>query len=344
MGNSNRYYVYEWFVVDTGEVFYVGKGCGNRYKTRKRENRFFMHMLESHVCDVRKVVSKLTEDEAFNKEIELIAYYRNNTDFRLTNILDGGDKPPSTKGMKHSRRTIKQMSVKARDRWNDAEYANKCVSKMKEFYQTAEGKRVARDRYYKIYDTEEKKIKATAKMTETMRSDKFREQHSKIMKSAYSTQDVRDKITGANNGASRSISQYDINGNLLAQYETLMDAHRKTGLDFKNISKALRGHRKTAYGYVWKFNDDKDITYKTRKPYSKDVNRVRKPIVQLDLNGNFVAEYNSIAEAFRDNGFKCITNINQCLSGKSKSAYGYVWAYKEQYIQDNTVPSQLDTQ
>ena len=28
----NEYYVYEWFIVDTNEVFYVGKGKGNRYK------------------------------------------------------------------------------------------------------------------------------------------------------------------------------------------------------------------------------------------------------------------------------------------------------------------------
>src|SRR5690625_6332595 len=26
------FYVYEWFIKDTGEVFYVGKGRGNRYK------------------------------------------------------------------------------------------------------------------------------------------------------------------------------------------------------------------------------------------------------------------------------------------------------------------------
>lgn len=26
------YYVYEWFIKETGEVFYVGKGRGNRYK------------------------------------------------------------------------------------------------------------------------------------------------------------------------------------------------------------------------------------------------------------------------------------------------------------------------
>lgn len=30
---KNKYYVYEWYIVETGEVFYLGKGCRNRYKT-----------------------------------------------------------------------------------------------------------------------------------------------------------------------------------------------------------------------------------------------------------------------------------------------------------------------
>ena len=34
------YYVYEWYVKETGEIFYVGKGTKNRYKVKKH-NRFF---------------------------------------------------------------------------------------------------------------------------------------------------------------------------------------------------------------------------------------------------------------------------------------------------------------
>ena len=34
------FYVYEWFVKESGEVFYVGKGTKNRYKVKKH-NKFF---------------------------------------------------------------------------------------------------------------------------------------------------------------------------------------------------------------------------------------------------------------------------------------------------------------
>lgn len=38
----NIYYVYIWFVKETGEVFYVGKGHGDRYKTMKKRSSELM--------------------------------------------------------------------------------------------------------------------------------------------------------------------------------------------------------------------------------------------------------------------------------------------------------------
>ena len=36
-----RFYVYEWYNVDSGEVFYVGKGTGYRYKRTENRNKYF---------------------------------------------------------------------------------------------------------------------------------------------------------------------------------------------------------------------------------------------------------------------------------------------------------------
>lgn len=88
---NNEYYVYEWFNIDTGEVFYVGKGRRSRYKTKTNRNRLFNEYYNSHNCDVRKVYINLSEEEALHKEMELIKYYRENTNYRLTNHTDGGD-------------------------------------------------------------------------------------------------------------------------------------------------------------------------------------------------------------------------------------------------------------
>jgi hypothetical protein len=64
-----EYYVYEWFIVDTNEVFYVGKGKNKRYKQLKK-NKYFMDMYNTHKCDVRIVFDKMTEYEN-NHEIIL---------------------------------------------------------------------------------------------------------------------------------------------------------------------------------------------------------------------------------------------------------------------------------
>ena len=44
------FYVYEWFIKETDEIIYVGKGCRNRYKVRKH-NRFFA---KNHVTHCTK--------------------------------------------------------------------------------------------------------------------------------------------------------------------------------------------------------------------------------------------------------------------------------------------------
>lgn len=51
------------------------------------------------------------------------------------------------------------------------------------------------------------------------------------------------------------------------------------------------------------------------------------PIIQYDLDGNFLKEWDSILNATKAVG-KHSTNIMRCCQGKFKQAYGYKWAYK----------------
>ena len=50
-----------------------------------------------------------------------------------------------------------------------------------------------------------------------------------------------------------------------------------------------------------------------------------KPILQFDLNNNFIREW----ECTADVGKEVRHNIRHCLKGKQKTAYGYIWKYKE---------------
>ena len=83
--SKNDFYVYEWFVVSTGEVFYVGKGRGNRYKEYHDRAYEAERIRQLYETDVRFVGQNLTEAESV--ELESIEMLRilNETNDRLTN-------------------------------------------------------------------------------------------------------------------------------------------------------------------------------------------------------------------------------------------------------------------
>ena len=82
------YYVYEWFIVETGEVIYVGKGIRNRYRCRKH-NKFFNDMIRRTKCDSRIVKYFEREEDAFAYEFEHINEMRAIGQC-VCNIYDGG--------------------------------------------------------------------------------------------------------------------------------------------------------------------------------------------------------------------------------------------------------------
>lgn len=82
------FYVYEWYVVESGDIFYVGKGTKRRYKCRNR-NRLFNEMLATHECDVRIVAYFENEEDAYKYEFDRIQELRAIGQCSC-NISDGG--------------------------------------------------------------------------------------------------------------------------------------------------------------------------------------------------------------------------------------------------------------
>jgi len=58
-------------------------------------------------------------------------------------------------------------------------------------------------------------------------------------------------------------------------------------------------------------------------------NKNNRAVLQYDLNGNFIKEYYSAAQAFRDTGIGQ-SSISVVCRGKSKAAGGFTWKYKEE--------------
>ena len=120
----------------------------------------------------------------------------------------------------------------------------------------------------------------------------------------------------------RKVNQYDLKGNYIATFNSLMDAQRQTGVAQKNIFWVVSHKSYSAGGYQWKYIDDDfiitDISSKTI--------RQKQSVIQL-INGE-EKEYESAAEAARQTGINA-TCIRKVCQGKQNSAGGYMWKYKK---------------
>jgi group I intron endonuclease len=116
----------------------------------------------------------------------------------------------------------------------------------------------------------------------------------------------------------------------------LGDGNGSWGQEVKDkISKARLGMKftnehcinisKSKIGYVYSKDRDSKIG-NAQRGISKP--NTRKPVLQYDLQGNFIKEWSSMSEAlmFINNGKG--DGVSGCCLGKQKTAYGFKWKYK----------------
>ena len=86
--NQNKFYVYEHLKPNTGEVFYIGRGCRNRAFESRSRNSHWKNIVNKYGIDVNIIYKNLSSSEANQKEQELIEFYGLEN---LCNMTSGGD-------------------------------------------------------------------------------------------------------------------------------------------------------------------------------------------------------------------------------------------------------------
>lgn len=100
------------------------------------------------------------------------------------------------------------------------------------------------------------------------------------------------------------------------------------GISISSVRRCINCNHKTAKGYL--FMKERDYIKYGPKKYCKKENSQKQPIVQCDLNGNKIAEFDSVSSAADETGFER-TNISSNLIGSSKTCHGYIFVYKENF-------------
>ncbi len=121
---------------------------------------------------------------------------------------------------------------------------------------------------------------------------------------------------------SRSILQYDLQGNLIKKWLSIKEAEDVYG---KAIKSVLSGDINTAGKYIWRYESNPII----ENNFTLPIHKLSKSINQIEpTTGNIIKTWNSIADIKRELGYPT-SNISACCNKKQKTAYGYKWEHKD---------------
>lgn len=73
-------------------------------------------------------------------------------------------------------------------------------------------------------------------------------------KGKHFTQEHKDRIAKS---LSKKLCQYNLSGDFIKEYNSTMDVERLLGFEHQCVGRVCNGKRKSAYGYIWKWSDNK---------------------------------------------------------------------------------------
>lgn len=116
------------------------------------------------------------------------------------------------------------------------------------------------------------------------------------------------------------VYQYDLQGNFIKKWNSMVDACQAVGADSGNLSYACSGKIKTCMGYIWSYE------YREIDPTKHERELNGNLVYQYTKTGELVATYKTAHEANRATG-NDFSLICACCRGTRMSTGGYVWSY-----------------
>lgn len=125
--------------------------------------------------------------------------------------------------------------------------------------------------------------------------------------------------------AKKPIFQFTLQGDFIKEWDSATDAALCLGLNRKGISESMSPRRKlqSSQGFIWVYKDTYDGGQIKMAPGTNKV-----PILQFDLSGNFIREWESARAAGRYYN-RNDRNITNSCRGHQCNVAGFIWKYKD---------------
>lgn len=136
-------------------------------------------------------------------------------------------------------------------------------------------------------------------------------------------------IPGGSNGSGiakgKIVLQYDLKGNFIKEYRSAHAAAENTNINYSSICACCREEITHVKEFQWKYKDSDKII----KDLTKEKIIIKqRPILQYDLSGNLIGEYQSLNEAVKKTGCSRPVISNVC-NHKGWTTGGYFWCFKD---------------
>lgn len=135
-------------------------------------------------------------------------------------------------------------------------------------------------------------------------SDEIRELVSNKLRGHKVSKETREKLSLSHRGFKHS-----------------KESINKMKIAFKNRSQEVESYRKKRLKEHLSSLTEEDIMTRASK--------CKKPIIQYNLDGEFIREWESATDAASFYNINKV-NITKCCLGKNKTSNGYIWKYKEE--------------
>ncbi|MCM3387201.1 zinc-ribbon domain-containing protein [Ureibacillus chungkukjangi] len=142
----------------------------------------------------------------------------------------------------------------------------------------------------------------------------------------YSDKTKKEQVNTAKKPRKRKVVKIQ-NNKAITIYESIKEAAEENNVLSCDVINVCSGKNNSLKGINWMYHDD--YIENGIRDFS---DKKEKIVVQLSLDMKYIGEYPSITEAAKSLGKTSISGISACCKGGLKTAYGFIWMYRNDYL------------